>query len=198
MHSDWCVYAHSSVVSHHLGKKKYHSKVACQWRTTKAKARIWRLEGAENVCQSGSAAETLRWYRVRRWCPSCCVLILYKANVHCLTQRQKLTGRSSVRSLLEEVWNRKHLVKRSRGRNSLQTPMNPARNISAYAASLHVYFYLVGNLSWWAPSRRKEPRWSSARPEPLMLAQEMVGYKRWRHNQISEGSSKMLRSSRRG
>lgn len=112
--------------------------------------------------------------------------------------RQMCIVLHSFRSLREQVWNRKHLVKCLRGRDVLQTPMNPARNISAYAAALHVYFYLVGNLSRRAPSRRKEPIWSSARTELLTLAQEMVGYKRWRHNQISEGSSEDVEVQQEG
>lgn len=48
--------------------------------------------------------------------------------------------------------------------------MNAARNISAYAAALHVYFNLLGNLSGGAPSRRKEPIWSSVRAELLTPA----------------------------
>lgn len=149
------------MVSHHLGKKKYHSEVTCQGRTTKAKARIWRLKGAEDLCQTGSAAETLRWHSMRRWCPSCCVQLLYKANGHCLSQFQKLTGRPVKLQAL---------CKRFIGRNILQMPMNSARNISA--AALHVYLYLLGNLSWGASSRRKEPIWSSVRTELLMLANE--------------------------
>ena len=48
--------------------------------------------------------------------------------------------------------------------------MNAARNISACAAALHVYFTLLGNLSGGAPSRRKEQIWSSVRTKLLMLA----------------------------
>lgn len=104
----------------------------------------------------------------------------------------------SFRSLLGELWNCKHLVKRLRGRNLLQTPMNPARNISAHAAALRVCFYLVGNLSRRAPSRREEPIRSSARTELLTLAQEMVGHKTWRHNQISKGSSEDVEVQQEG
>lgn len=62
-----------------------------------------------------------------------------------------------------------------RGRNILLLPkgfpLNAARNISACAAALHVYFNLLGNLSGGTPSRRKEPIWSSVRTKLLILAE---------------------------
>lgn len=74
------------------GKKNITAEWLAMERTTTAEARIWGLKWAETLCQTGSAAKTVRWYCIRRWCPSCCAQLLCKANVHCLTQFQTLTG----------------------------------------------------------------------------------------------------------
>lgn len=103
--------------------------------------------------------------------------------------RQMCIVLHSVRSLLEEVWNRKHSVKCLRGGNILQTP----------ETFQHLQLLcLFISTEWDTPWRRNEPMWSSVRTELLMLAQEMVGYKRWRHNQISQGSSEDVEVQQEG
>lgn len=88
-HPDWCVYTHASIVSHHLGKN-----IIAKWLARERKQK--QEPGFEDWKEQGICAKlalqqrTLRWCSIGRWCPSCSVQLLYKANVHCL---QELTGR---------------------------------------------------------------------------------------------------------
>lgn len=82
-HTDWCVCTRSSIVSHHLGKNII---AKCLAREQQQKQK----PGFEDRKEKGICAKlaqqqnTLRWYTVRSWCPSCPVQLLCKPNVHCL------------------------------------------------------------------------------------------------------------------
>lgn len=155
------VFTHTQLYSLSPPGKKYHSKVTCQGTKTKAKARIWKLKGAGNLCQTGR----IFWDDTAWGDDAQVVLCGYYIRKMCIVfiQFQELTGRP-VKAVCNGFQRKKHSP------IAKGFPLNAARNISAYAAALHVYFNLLGNLSGGAPSRRKEPIWSSVRTDLLMQA----------------------------
>ena len=139
LHTDWCVYTDSSLVSLHLGKN-----IIAQWLAGEQTQR--QNSGFENqkekrFCTKPALEQNiLRGYGIRRESPSSSVQFLYKANVHCLIQFQELAGRP-VKAVCN-YFSGRNIPLLPKG-----FPLNAARRISAYAAALHVYPNLLGNLS---------------------------------------------------
>lgn len=158
----WLMCLHTRLYSLTPPGKKYHSKVTCQGTNTKAKARIWRPKGVEKLRQTGSTAEYSQRIQHEEMMPKllCAVIIWGKCSLSLY----------NFRSLLEDLWKQSVMISVEHSPIAKGFPLNAARNISGYAAALHVYFNLLGNLFGGTPSKRKEQIWGLVRTELVMLA----------------------------
>ena len=157
VHTDWCVYTHNSIVSHHLGKISSHSDLPAN--KNKSKCQDLKTRNKQRICaRLAPRAGNCVWW----WCLGCPAQILYNANMLCLY------------TISEAYWKKWECVYTDLSGENIH--LLPKGFLSKQPERIqHRQLLCMFISTYWETSQgerlqKQEPIWSSIRNELLMLA----------------------------